>query len=145
MAEEGLEMYKEICSKRFTDLEGKIDKIGLVVASIDKKLFKSNGQRAMVELVRDNREALKRHVENHDYIEVNQTKKPSNEVKKNSDIIKIMDFKNGLFKNVEPIDVIKTVFAFIIAIGMALSLLKQFGLLGVVDEKIHTVSQETVR
>ena len=51
------DMYKNTCEKRF-------DSIDNAFSGLHKRLFESNGDRAIVELIRDNKNSIDRHVEN---------------------------------------------------------------------------------
>lgn len=47
--------YEEVCKDRFSILEGMIKDSHEATTRLNKRLFESNGERALVELVRDNK------------------------------------------------------------------------------------------
>ena len=51
------------CINEFKHLNDKYDKTHDIVQRIDKRLFRTNGDRALVECVRDNKKAIERHIE----------------------------------------------------------------------------------
>ena len=54
------EQYEKVCREHFEELKGLIEKVQVGQNKMHRKLFESNGERALVEVIRENTEWRKK-------------------------------------------------------------------------------------
>ena len=145
-----LDMYNDVCHTQFESASKERQELREMLQKIFNRLFVSNGDRALTELVRDNRESRKRlaeefkelegkfdgHVSAHEALvealsETQQIVMPENvtetppEMKEPVKTTKISFFR-GLFsgENITAMDVLKLGSAFLIIAGLGAVLMK---------------------
>jgi len=117
----GCDVMTEECKKEFSDLSTATAENRKILLHIKKKLFESNGERAMVELIRDNKMAIERHCnDEHNIKEQRSDPVRTRKIKMFKDIVSA--------ENYSATDIIKISVAVSICILLVVVILKLFSL-----------------